>query len=920
MCADHPIRPLSPSRLYSNVITSKPLPQDPVGRSSSHDSSSSIAPSHSASNVALPLTGTGAGRPNGISTDDTSYSAEQRGARATIPAPMPAPKKDEGALSTPTPTPMPTRRHSTTNAPNTYNKTSPTTQDTNPNNVGAYIPPLRPFSRHITDDNDSDREQPFYDGRGSSDEEGDIGPVTIVQNPRFAAAGASSSGGAGEKGGRGSFSIRRARGRDREGFVFPGAAVGATASEVALRSSPEKRGHGFFGSIRGLFKGKEKGDVDSDDDDGYVYGYGAGAGRLGAGGERMGSFGAGAGMARPGEEREREMREGKGKAGPQTSVSGGSQKLRKSKGPKKTRTRTQSENQNQNQNQADKKGGEGSVSRWIADTSQGHGQGTINKSKGGTVKKPKPNPLENGAFYLAPSTTANLSPSRRNSGTLSDSHLPISTGSGAAIWGGSANASGGRLSRDNSVGRGSIVSAPGHTRGTGAGAGRTRRASTMSNTLSNSGTGNEFAFGLGGEAGSGSRSPTPSPTNARWAHHAEPVRISAVDKSSPTTVSKSKSHAKRSGSGSGGELVVNGISGGNGSQSLMSIVEGVSRANREGWQAHKASKSVPVTTNYSAQPSSWGAGTVPRAAGRTSKLGAGPDSAATGAVRAVPSSANSSATIMVLPKAPGSVIPPTTTNRSGHVPAGGINGGGNGREAVPVIVAPSPVVPSASVSTSSGVFGSNSSLAANRPPLKSALRVSSRTPSPMPQAQHSRRGGSLDVLVGSQERRRSIVELNELVWKDKGKEREKEEDESSSVSSYETGHENPGEEETEREDDTPPKPPPHDQPSSDVSGSTSSTQTASVPIPARKSVRVSLQPTFSATPPAFEDDDESHAPWGGQEGTREEGERGKKKKKQKPKPEGEGERDVWEDSSEEDDEYRKARRMLLRVGEKKTKK
>lgn len=69
-------------------------------------------------------------------------------------------------------------------------------------------------SRHIADDNDSDHEQAFYCGRGSSDEENDIGPATIVQNPRFTAAGASSSSGAGEKGGRGSLLIRGALGRD----------------------------------------------------------------------------------------------------------------------------------------------------------------------------------------------------------------------------------------------------------------------------------------------------------------------------------------------------------------------------------------------------------------------------------------------------------------------------------------------------------------------------------------------------------------------------------------------------------------------------------------------------------------------------------------------------------------------------------
>jgi len=76
----------------------------------------------------------------------------------------------------------------------------------------------------------------------------------------------------------------------------------------------------------------------------------------------------------------------------------------------------------------------------------------------------------------------------------------------------------------------------------------------------------------------------------------------------------------------------------------------------------------------------------------------------------------------------------------------------------------------------------------------------------------------------------------------------------------------------------------------------------------RKSVRVSLQPTFSPTPPAIDDDDEDeqrkHAPWvwkGGSGSTRQ--------THQRPS-------DVWEDSSEEDVEYQKAKWLLSGVAKK----
>ena len=96
------------------------------------------------------------------------------------------------------------------------------------------------------------------------------------------------------------------------------------------------------------------------------------------------------------------------------------------------------------------------------------------------------------------------------------------------------------------------------------------------------------------------------------------------------------------------------------------------------------------------------------------------------------------------------------------------------------------------------------------------------------------------------------------------------------------------------------------------------TSSTSTEMPARrKSVRVSLQPTFSPTPPALYDEEgegEGYAPWSG-EGN---GTRGKGKGKGKGQGQGQGQSktggkdkgDVWADSSEEDEAYSRARRLL----------
>jgi hypothetical protein len=78
----------------------------------------------------------------------------------------------------------------------------------------------------------------------------------------------------------------------------------------------------------------------------------------------------------------------------------------------------------------------------------------------------------------------------------------------------------------------------------------------------------------------------------------------------------------------------------------------------------------------------------------------------------------------------------------------------------------------------------------------------------------------------------------------------------------------------------------------------------------RKSVRVSLKPTFSPTPPALdEDEDEIWKRSGRPEAL------GNNDDDDRVKVNGR-ERDFWADSSDEDEEYSKARKMLTRASKK----
>jgi hypothetical protein len=185
-------------------------------------------------------------------------------------------------------------------------------------------------------------------------------------------------------------------------------------------------------------------------------------------------------------------------------------------------------------------------------------------------------------------------------------------------------------------------------------------------------------------------------------------------------------------------------------------------------------------------------------------------------------------------------------------------------------------------------------------PLRSALRNSSRTPSPSPaQASEIRKRGA-DVRTEEDEKPRGRTpereepeehtprparpgkasELNDISMRDSVS--------MTSMSSYRTAEESPIEGST-------PSALHHDTESSTVSTETPTR---------RKSVRVSLQPTFSPTPPALEDDEaHSRYPWSST-------------KKDRDNHDESSDPVIWQDSSDEDEEYSRARKLLSRAGKK----
>ncbi|KZT01977.1 uncharacterized protein LAESUDRAFT_444402 [Laetiporus sulphureus 93-53] len=214
-------------------------------------------------------------------------------------------------------------------------------------------------------------------------------------------------------------------------------------------------------------------------------------------------------------------------------------------------------------------------------------------------------------------------------------------------------------------------------------------------------------------------------------------------------------------------------------------------------------------------------------------------------------------------------------------------------------------------------------VSANKPPekmpLRSALR-NSRTPSPNPPSTSA--GPSLSaapdtavpVTNGSKLRNgsRSLLAPSPA------------EDDATSISSYETINEVFYDAESDPQPEpeldpslAPPTPPPSDtkpEPAKggDLSRSVSSSSTTGTGPIRRKSVRMSLPPTFSTTPPVFDDDDDDaettrgrHHPWP-LNGDASSGRQGGWSSRVQ-------ERDLWQDSSDDDEEYLRAKRLLSRM-------
>ncbi|KIL63692.1 hypothetical protein M378DRAFT_654257 [Amanita muscaria Koide BX008] len=195
-----------------------------------------------------------------------------------------------------------------------------------------------------------------------------------------------------------------------------------------------------------------------------------------------------------------------------------------------------------------------------------------------------------------------------------------------------------------------------------------------------------------------------------------------------------------------------------------------------------------------------------------------------------------------------------------------------------------------------------------KPPLRSALRNPtgrSVSPAPLELAINM-------VMAGSSQVTEALATMSNQGNK-------VDDDDLDSVSSYETGHELFFE-------DISTTAPKSKEPNGDarhiggissppvsvVSGASTSIIGGSSGTPQRrKSVRVSLQPTFSPTPPAIDDDtdEEGHGPrsvWGGKPPAQDVKLNGWASKRQEAT-------DVWENSSDEDEEYANAKRLLTKV-------
>ena len=373
------------------------------------------------------------------------------------------------------------------------------------------------------------------------------------------------------------------------------------------------------------------------------------------------------------------------------------------------------------------------------------------------------------------------------------------------------------------------------------------------------------------------------------------------------------------------------------STSLMSIVEDVARANRNATQKLRDKKSLSMANLLPDQPVPGESATSPGSSTLTLRPGPGNSAFSHAAAAFGPSEP-----MIYIPKAPQSLGRKELEawDREGGMETGLRGSAQNQGEAVTAsstlssTCAPEKRREGRMLGATSSP-GAGSAIPGRRPaqsPLRSALRnPNSRSGSPAPMAGPSYANGrpAENGSIPASAALATSGEPDDQVGK-KGHDN----DDAASVSSYETGREVPLEDAVEAPG---PRPTAKDLMDSTLKDSASQTvdkkhevdtdarelsppesvQSSTGTPQRRKSVRVSLQPMFSPSPPAIYVDFEEQQrngivpPRGGKEagpdnGVRVNGRPSKKKIEDIPQ-------DFWENSSDEDEEYANAKRLLSRL-------
>ena len=327
-----------------------------------------------------------------------------------------------------------------------------------------------------------------------------------------------------------------------------------------------------------------------------------------------------------------------------------------------------------------------------------------------------------------------------------------------------------------------------------------------------------------------------------------------------------------------------------GQMNLMSIVEDVAKQNRDGW-----SQINPNNTLFEVK--------APRSI--VPSFLPGDDNAITTFVpSALPLSDQESPLVRKGgPEGKRRILTPATTQNVGLHRLSTISASSNSEPSLPL--------------RDTTLSTSHSLSPTSRLPLRSALR--NRTPSPIlpdiPRSVSPVRFVEKKSVAAAE-----TVSENATTQIAKISASSKEDDTSSiisSISAYETGREDFDDESTA---EGPPTPPPHDlkmklpqitqlMPNGIIHEHEAPLSTSSgtvTPPSRRKSVRMSLQPTFSPTPPALYDFEEDHSPWNGTGPTESKVDTTWRSRVEQTQL-------TWEDSSDEDEEYNRARQMLQKA-------